>query len=159
MVDGSITARFKRALRFAATFVVAIWLIKCLDWFTPLALRQYGILPRDIAHLSSILFAPLIHGSLSHLMANTPALLVLGTSILFGYPKAAKIVIPAIWILSGLGVWLFAQYLPYRRIRSHVWHDVFCLHGGHHALGPASDCLVLPGVLFIRWHDLGNIPR
>lgn len=109
MRNESITTRFKRALKFAAAFVVAIWLIKFLDWFTPLELRQFGILPRDINHLSSIIFAPLIHGSLSHLMANTPALLVLGTSILFGYPRAAKIVIPAIWLLSGLGVWLFAR--------------------------------------------------
>jgi membrane associated rhomboid family serine protease len=109
MAKEPITKRFKLALRLAAYFIVAIWLIKCIDWFTPLELKQFGIFPRQISHLSSIFVAPLIHGSLSHLMANTPALLVLGTSILFGYPKAAKIVIPAIWVFSGLGVWLFAR--------------------------------------------------
>ena len=34
---------------------------------------------------------------------------MLGTALLFGYPKAARYVIPLIWILSGLGVWLFAR--------------------------------------------------
>ena len=34
---------------------------------------------------------------------------MLGTSILFGYPKAARYVIPLIWVISGLGVWLFAR--------------------------------------------------
>ncbi|MEM7468051.1 MAG: rhomboid family intramembrane serine protease [Pseudomonadota bacterium] len=109
MKNESITQRFRKAFRASAYFVVFIWSLKCLEWFAPIDLNRFGILPREIEHLAAILVAPLIHGSLSHIMTNTPALLVLGTSLLFGYPKAARLVIPAIWLLSGLGVWLFAR--------------------------------------------------
>ena len=109
MSNDSITERFKKALRVSLYFVALIWALKCLEWLTPLSFRQMGILPRDISHLGSILVAPLIHGSFSHISTNTPALIVLGTCLLFGYPKAARIVIPAIWLISGLGVWLFAR--------------------------------------------------
>lgn len=109
MIEDSTALRFKRAVMTVSCFIIAIWLIKCIDWFTPLNLRQYGIFPREITHFGSILVAPLLHGSFSHLMSNTPALLILGTSILFGYPRAARIVIPLIWLVSGLGVWIFAR--------------------------------------------------
>ena len=109
MKSESTTARFKKALRVSLYFVALIWLLKCTEWFTLLDLRTLGIYPRAIAHLPSIFVAPLIHGSFSHITTNTPALIVLGTSLLFGYPKAARYVIPLIWVISGLGVWLFAR--------------------------------------------------
>jgi membrane associated rhomboid family serine protease len=51
----------------------------------------------------------LIHSSFSHLFANTLPLLILGTTLLYGYPKSARIVIPAVYLGTGLGVWLFAR--------------------------------------------------
>ncbi len=56
-----------------------------------------------------LLFAPLIHGSWLHLIANTPALLVLGTALLYGYPRSVGIAAPVLYLGSGLGVWLFAR--------------------------------------------------
>ena len=54
--------------------------------------------------------APLIHGSYSHLLANSPPLLILGTLSLYTYPKASRRAIPMIWILSGLGTWLIGRH-------------------------------------------------
>ena len=56
-----------------------------------------------------ILAAPLIHGSLTHLFANSAPIIILGTALLYGYPKSARIVIPSIYVGSGFGVWLFAR--------------------------------------------------
>ena len=70
---------------------------------------QYGVYPRRPSGLMGIVWAPLIHGSLSHVFANTAPILVLGTALLYGYPKSARIVIPAIYLGSGIGVWLFAR--------------------------------------------------
>ncbi|MGR8949768.1 MAG: rhomboid family intramembrane serine protease [Gammaproteobacteria bacterium] len=109
MMNESVAQRFKQALRVSLCFVALIWFLKCVEWLTPINLRQLGIYPREIAHLVSIFFAPLIHGSFSHISTNTPAIIVLGTCLLFGYPRAARMVIPAVWLLSGLGVWLFAR--------------------------------------------------
>jgi membrane associated rhomboid family serine protease len=60
--------------------------------------------------LIGVIFAPLIHSSYSHLFANTAPLLILGTALVYGYPGSAKIVIPVIYIGTGLCVWIFARH-------------------------------------------------
>jgi len=70
---------------------------------------RYGVYPGQLGGLTGIIWAPLIHTSFSHLLANTAPLLLLGTVLLYGYPRSAKIVIPAVYFGGGLGVWLFAR--------------------------------------------------
>ena len=101
--------RFKRALVVTMGFVALLWLIKLLERWTAVELKTFGIYPRDPQALRGILFAPLIHGSFEHLISNTAALLVLGVSTLYGYPRAARLIIPAVYVGSGLGVWLYAR--------------------------------------------------
>ncbi len=61
--------------------------------------------------LIGIISAPIIHGSFEHLISNTPAIIILGTALLYAYPKSARIVLPVVWLLTGLGVWLTARPL------------------------------------------------
>jgi membrane associated rhomboid family serine protease len=86
-----------------------LWLIKIVETLLDANLFKYGIFPGQLSGLTGILLAPLIHGSFSHLFANTAPLLILGTALLYGYPKSAKIVIPTIYLGTGLAVWLFAR--------------------------------------------------
>ena len=44
-----------------------------------------------------------------HLVANTPPLLVLGTTMLFLYPASTLRVLPAVWLGSDVFVWLFGR--------------------------------------------------
>ena len=99
----------KRSFTIVASFTLALWLIKIVESLTGAELFKYGIHPGQLSGLTGILWAPLIHSSFSHLFANTAPLLILGTALLYGYPKSAKIVIPAVYIGTGLGVWLFAR--------------------------------------------------
>jgi len=99
----------KRSFTIVATFTIALWLIKIVEALIGARLYKYGILPGQLSGLMGVVWAPLIHSSFSHLLANTAPLLILGTALLYGYPKSAKIVVPAIYIGTGLGVWLFAR--------------------------------------------------
>ena len=99
----------KRSFNIVATFTIALWLIKIVEALIGTRLYKYGILPGQLSGLMGVVWAPLIHSSFSHLFANTAPLLILGTALLYGYPKSAKIVVPAIYIGTGLGVWLFAR--------------------------------------------------
>ncbi len=99
----------KRAFLVSVGMVALLWLIWMADVVFGLQSVRFGVYPRDIYGLSGILFAPLIHGSAAHLAANTPSLLVLCTTLLYGYPRAARIVLPVLYLGSGLGVWLFAR--------------------------------------------------
>jgi membrane associated rhomboid family serine protease len=103
------TRRLRRAFILSASFAALLWLIKVLDVTLGLDLAQYGVYPRRPAALAGILWAPLIHGSMGHIFANTAPLVILGTAILYGYPRSARIVLPVIYVGSELGVWLFAR--------------------------------------------------
>lgn len=100
-------------LRKAAFPVVAcvllLWLIEALDRSLHLPLEKLGVYPRTAAGLAGVLFAPLIHGSWGHLLSNSFALLILGTALRYGYPRAAGPVLVLVYLLSGLGVWCLGR--------------------------------------------------
>ncbi len=64
-------------------FVALIWILEIVDLlFLGGGLDAYGILPRHLIGLRGILFAPFLHGSLPHLIANTIPFLTLGWLIM-----------------------------------------------------------------------------
>lgn len=101
--------RIRQAFIIAASFTAVLWIIKMIESVFGLNLVVYGVHPGRISGLTGIVFAPLVHGSISHLLANTAPLLIIGTALIYGYPKSARIVIPAVYLGTGLGVWLFAR--------------------------------------------------
>jgi len=105
-----VKTRLKQALFITIAFVALLSGIELLDRGLQLQLHHFGIYPLDPAGLRGILLAPLIHGSWYHLVSNSFALLVLGTTLLYGYPRAAKPVLALVYIGSGIGVWLFARH-------------------------------------------------
>lgn len=86
-----------------------MWGVHVAQWLMPGNLHQYGILPRTFSGLIHIPFAPFIHGSLFHIIANSLPLLGLGFLIqikqraLFWELTAITIV------LAGLGTWLIGS--------------------------------------------------
>src|SRR5881396_742212 len=102
-------ANFRLAVKIALGFVALIWFIHLLDWALDLGPEDFGVRPRELAGLPGILFAPLVHGGFAHLIANSPPLLVLGTAMLYLYPNSALRVLPAVYLGSGVAVWLFAR--------------------------------------------------
>jgi membrane associated rhomboid family serine protease len=102
-------ANFRLAVKLTLGFVALLWFITLLNWALDLGVEDFGIRPRELAGLPGILFAPLVHASVAHLIANTLPLLVLGTAMLYLYPNAALIVLLAVYLGSGIAVWLFAR--------------------------------------------------
>jgi len=100
---------FRKALVPVVIFVLLLWLVEALDHGLHLSLVKLGVYPRSAAGLAGVLFAPLIHGSWSHLLSNSFALLILGTALRYGYPRAAGPVFVLVYLLSGLGVWCLGR--------------------------------------------------
>ena len=101
--------KLKRCFIIALSFTVALWVIKIAEMVLGINFIRYGVYPGQASGLAGVLWAPLIHSSISHMFANTAPLLILGTALLYGYPKSARVVIPAVYFGTGLGVWLFAR--------------------------------------------------
>jgi membrane associated rhomboid family serine protease len=104
-----LKADFRHAIAPPAVFVLLLWLLELLDLSFGLNLSRLGVYPRELQGLPGVLAAPLIHGSWHHLISNSFALLVLGTVLLYGYPRTALALLVLVWLGSGIGVWLFAR--------------------------------------------------
>lgn len=72
-------------------------------------MSMFGVRPLELSGLLGILTAPLVHGSLEHIFNNTLPLMILGSVLIYGYPKSRWRVIGLVWLISGLGVWFFAR--------------------------------------------------
>jgi membrane associated rhomboid family serine protease len=101
--------RLRRALFWPVLGVGILWLLAAHQAWSQSDWVPFGVLPRTLSGLPGIVTAPLVHDSWTHLLANTPSLLGLGVLAIYGYPRATRHAIPVIWLLSGLGVWLFAR--------------------------------------------------
>ena len=105
-----VNTRLKHSLLIVVAFIALLWAIEIMDRGLGLGLYRLGVYPGELQGLWGILSAPLIHGSWSHLASNSFALLLLGTALQYGYPRAAKPVLAFVWICSGAAVWLFARH-------------------------------------------------
>ncbi len=103
------THSLRHSVQTTFLFVAFLWLLHLLQFFVDFDLRSLGVLPRTQSGLVGILFAPLIHGSWQHLIANTPPMLLLGSMLMYGYPKSRYGAVIGIWLLSGIGVWMLAR--------------------------------------------------
>jgi len=100
---------FRRGLMASGLFVVALWWILMAERALGTSFKALSLYPGELQGLVGILFAPLLHGSVEHLLANTLPLLVLGTLSLALYPRASVRAIVLIWIASGVGVWFIGR--------------------------------------------------
>jgi len=97
-------------------FARAIFIVLCLgvmlfvDWLAGDSLtNRLGIKPRSIGGLDGTLFAPALHGSLGHYLANAMPMIVL-LGLLFAnsnYKPWRSLSI--VWLLGGLGTWVIGR--------------------------------------------------
>ena len=103
----ALTRELKTQGTILGGFVALIWILEVVDIFLGGALNAYGIFPRHLIGLRGILFAPFLHGSLGHLIANTIPFLVLGWFVMLQETSDFFVVTAITMVVSGLGVWLF----------------------------------------------------
>ncbi len=103
------TPDFQHTIGRILVLILLLWIIWFVDSWFNLGLYRFGVYPGRPSGLLGILFGPLIHGSWEHLFANSLPLLILGFTVLYAYPRSAPIALPAIYLGSGLGLWLFAR--------------------------------------------------
>lgn len=97
--------RMEHAFGITCVFVAALWWIQLVQAVAGWNFARLGVEPHHLFGLVGVVVAPLIHASWQHLLANTLPVLILGTAMLYGYPRASRITVPAIWLGTGLGVW------------------------------------------------------
>lgn len=71
--------------------------------------NSFGIVPRDLSHLSGIFFAPFLHGGWLHLISNFLPFVILSTLIGLNSLKRFWLVFILSVLITGSFVWLFAR--------------------------------------------------
>ena len=100
-VIGSSVAPFR--------LVFLMWLTFAVDFIYGIDLKFLGIYPRRLDGLWGILFAPILHGNLQHLISNTVPIIFLGGALFFYYKRIAPRVFIGCYFGTNILVWLFAR--------------------------------------------------
>ncbi|ASC71970.1 hypothetical protein XM38_029240 [Halomicronema hongdechloris C2206] len=104
--DGTLWSELQAQVLILGGLVIVIWLVHGVDWLLPRDLRAYGIHPRTWMGLRGILLAPFLHGSWTHLIANTIPLVTLAWLIMLRQIRDFWLVSLVVMLVGGLGIWL-----------------------------------------------------
>ena len=106
----TIGGELKTQVKILATVVSIFWIIFILNGVIfGGRLNAFGILPRNLIGLRGILFAPFLHGSFYHVLANTAPFIVLGWLVMLRNIKDFYFVSFVSALVSGLGTWLISS--------------------------------------------------
>lgn len=94
--------------RFASPVVllVVMWAVQLADAVLPGSFSGFGIRSWNAAGLGGIIFGPLLHGSWSHLIANSVPFLVLGCLVAVEGARRFWLVTVIAAVLGGFGTWI-----------------------------------------------------
>ena len=127
-----------------AVLLGAMWSLEIVDLVPSTPFDRWGVRPRTVRGLFGIAFAPFLHVSFGHLIANTIPFVVLGAAIALGGIRQIVEVTVIVAVVSGLGVWLFGSantvhlgasglvfgYLTYLVTRGLIARNVWWILGG-----------------------------
>lgn len=85
-----------------------MWVVECANFMVGGSLDAYGLVPHSIQGLRGIVFAPFLHGSFAHLIANTLPYLTLGWLVMLRRTSDFVWTSIVVMLISGLGTWLIA---------------------------------------------------
>ncbi len=105
---GAAVVETRSRINLVTRTVGFLWLIEIVDQLLlGGGLDRFGVRPRELSGLVGIVLAPFLHGGISHLLANTVPLLVLGFLACSRKRMDFFVVGAASALSAGIGVWLF----------------------------------------------------
>lgn len=108
MSRAPIARRAQVGLITVVGIVALMWAVFLLDVMLGNSLvRTLGIEPRQLHGLDGVLFAPLLHGGVTHLVSNSLPLLVLGFVAFLEGVRRFLVALGTSWLTSGVGTWIF----------------------------------------------------
>lgn len=105
-VTRSVSGTLKSQAAVLGTVLGGMWIFFLATLLTGGALLSLGIIPRTVIGLRGILFAPLLHGNLSHLIVNSVSFALLGWLVMLRDPRHFTFVTAVSMLASGMLAWL-----------------------------------------------------
>ncbi|HUQ47125.1 MAG TPA: rhomboid family intramembrane serine protease [Gemmatimonadaceae bacterium] len=96
----------KEQTKILLTLFAAMWAAFIITSVTGGGLLWLGVIPRTVLGLRGLLFAPFLHGSLTHIVSNSIPFLILGWLVMLRDPRQFLPVTMISMVGSGLMAWL-----------------------------------------------------
>ena len=96
-------------IKFSAIVLIIIWSVKIFEIVFDYDFTEYGVLPRKFNGLIGILFSPLIHSDVNHLLSNSLPVIILCLLIFNFYSQIAKKILIYLYFISGLWLWCIGR--------------------------------------------------
>ena len=97
------------SLKFSAIVLIIIWSVKIFEIVFDYDFTEYGVLPRKFNGLIGILFSPIIHSDVNHLLSNSLPVIILCLLIFNFYSQIAKKILIYLYFISGLWLWCIGR--------------------------------------------------
>jgi len=98
-----------KSLKFSAVILIIIWSVKLIEIVFNFDFTEYGVFPRNFNGLIGILFSPLIHSDVNHLLSNSLPVIILCLLIFNFYSQIAKKIFIYLYFISGLWLWCIGR--------------------------------------------------
>ena len=98
-----------KSLKFSVIILIIIWSVKIFEIVFDYDFTEYGVLPRKFNGLTGILFSPLIHSDVNHLLNNSLPVIILCLLIFNFYSQIAKKIFIYLYFISGLWLWCIGR--------------------------------------------------
>ena len=98
-----------KSLKFSVIILIIIWSVKIFEIVFDYDFTEYGVLPRKFNGLIGILFSPLIHSDVNHLLSNSLPVIILCLLIFNFYSQIAKKIFIYLYFISGLWLWCIGR--------------------------------------------------
>lgn len=108
----------KEAIFYPTIVLIIMWLVYWADHIFPtIPMYQFGVQPQNWSKIYGIIGMPWIHSyrDINHIVNNSLPTFILLASLIYYYGVIALRVFLLIWLMTGLGVFLFA-------VNSHSYH-------------------------------------
>lgn len=133
------------------TFTVLLYAIALVNTVLDSALTTFGILPRSLAGLPGIVWAPLLHADFQHLIGNTLPVMLFGFLAMAAGTRQWFGVTALIWVIGGIGTWFVADPTSVHIGASGLafgWLAFLLVRGIFNASGKQ---ILVAGVLLFYW--------
>lgn len=143
--------------------LAVMWVVELLNALAGYQFLVYGIVPRTTQGLIGVFASPFLHESLTHLLANTIPLAILGTLVVLRGRQSWAIVTAFVVLVGGSGVWLLGRSASHVGASGVVFgYFGYLAGGGWYDRSPLSVGIALLTIFLyggIIWGILPSTPR
>ena len=92
-------------LKYPLFFLLIMWSVKIFEILYNISYIDLGVFPRSFKGLKGVFFSPFIHKDLGHLINNSMPILVLGSSLIYFYPRIKFRLVVWLYFTCGILLW------------------------------------------------------